>query len=448
MAAYSSRVLVFLWSAALVFSGLTTFSGTEPLETTWVGLITVVSGLALLATPRSLFTLRLSVVSYLVTFIAQMPANPNHRWILLFVALAILARIKRIKRVDDLALETRASLRWITCIVYFFATLAKLNSAYFDPQISCASFFSNQTLALYGLGGLNIFGGSNTVATVSTLIEGLLPLLLLWPRSRQVAILIGILFHILLSLNLARYFGNFSSVMFVLLGSWLPEESCKRICRAVANRGKPALRVWGASLLILFVLSLTQSVSVSEFAITRHVLFLAYALGLLFIVGIGAFGVRCHSGIGRPCIALVVLAIANGLTPYIGAKTRSAFTMYSNLRVEPGYSNHLFMPDSPDLLGYLADRVEIVSTTDQGLQQRLEQSSRELPYISLCAYLACQDDLCRSSERTGGVSYIRAGVRIEHELSGPLPRDCPAWIVRKILFFGPLGSGSERICLW
>lgn len=449
MAIYSSRVLVFLWSAALIFSGLTTYGGSEPLKITWVGLITVVSGLTLLAAPQSVLALRFSVISYLVAFIAQMPANPNHRWVLLLVALAILAKIRQIKLVDDLARETTPSLRWITLIVYFFATLAKLNSAYFDPQISCAAVFSNQTFALHGLESLNILFGSNTVAAISAVLEGLLPLVLFWHRSRKIAILIGIAFHIFLSLNLARYFGNFSSVMFVLLGSWLPEESCKRISKVIADRGMPAIRVWGAALLLLFALSLTQSVSASEFAIVRHVLFLGYALGLLFLVGFSAFGVRCPSGIGRPCISLVVLAILNGFTPYLGIKTRSAFTMYSNLRIEPGYSNHFFMPESPDLFGYLSDRVEILNTTDQGLQQRIEQSSRELPYLSLCTYLACQDDLCRLSERSNGVvSYIRAGVKTEHALSAPLPSDCPAWMVRKLLFFAPVGSGAERGCLW
>jgi len=413
----------------------------------------VIVGLGLFMAPHSLRMLQISVWSFIAAFVAQMPANPNHRWVLFFIALSFAKRIHSIDGVGNLSTAVKGSLRWITVVVYLFAALAKLNTTYLDPTTSCASVFSTQTFFLYRMGSISHEALLVLIAHFSAIAELLIPLLLLWPRSRQLGVVCGIAFHIFLALNFTRYFGNFSAAMFVLLVSWLPEECCTQVCSFAERYLHSIIRVWVFSLMLTVVLSLAMVVSPLEHVVARHILFMGYAVSLLVLAIRSAPGVICKERVGRPSFLVLGLAILNACTPYLGIKTRSALTMYSNLRIEPDYSNHLFMPPCPDPFGYLSDRVEIVQTTHQGLRQRLEQSNAPelpyiMPYISLCAFMACQDDLCSTTNDQESIVYRRGGVPFTHKLDQELPPDCPPWIARKLLFFGPIGPNSERVCIW
>ncbi len=408
-----------------------------------------IAGLVQLAAPNSLLALKCSVWTYIAVFISQMPANPNHRWVLFLVALSFASRMHSIRTIDPLASSVRASLRWLTIVVYLFAALAKLNTSYFDPTISCASVFSSETFGLYGMSPVQYQWLPMLIASFSTVAEVLIPLMLIWPRGRRYGIVFGVLFHIFLALNFVRYFGNFSAAMFILLASWLPEESCAKICSDVRRYLSALLRVWTLSLAVVAVLSVTSLLPLSTFIIVRHVIFSMFAGLLLFLVAKSVRGSACDAGVGKPSLVLIALAVLNALTPYAGIKTRSALTMYSNLRIEPGYSNHFLMPSSPDPLGYLSDHAEILSTSHQGLQERLQLvGTRQMPYLSLCAFMACQDELCTASHASQKVSYVRNRATTAHDLNQPLPADCAPWIARKLLFFGPVGPNSERACLW
>lgn len=449
MSSQSSQLLVFLWGVALIFSGIGTYYEPARLLHSWSVFITVIAGFGVVISPLSVRMVQLSVWIYLAAFVVQMPANPNHRWVLFLIALSFFRRLNSPIGVEELAKRAQGSLRWITVIVYLFAVLAKLNTAYLDPAKSCAANFFDQTFFLYVIGSCSLQHLSEVMAGISVIAELLLPLMLICSRSRILAVILGIVFHICLALNLTRYFANFSAAMFVLLVSWLPADCCARIHGATVRNLIPSIRIWVLALGLVVAFSLTGLVSVTEYIIARHVLFLGFAFTLLILVLRNAKIAICNDRIGQPSLLILSLALINACTPYLGIKTRSALTMYSNLRIEPGYSNHLFIPSCPDPFGLLSDRVEIVTTTHPGLQQRLKQSSsRELLYIGLCAFMACQDDLCTPTNYLEKISYSRGGVLVTHKLDQPLPNDCPPWIARKLLLFGPVGTDSERICLW
>jgi hypothetical protein len=445
---YSSRFFAFLWSSALIFSGLGTYYGDGTIVLTWPYLVSIIAGVCLLFFPSSLFVLRMSALSYGISFVAQMPATPNHRCILFYVALAVAWKSLKGKNVEEVAAGVKGTLRWLTIAVYAFATLAKLNTAYLNPDVSCASVFSLQTFDIYGMPNLLGSRAGSVIALVSLITEALIPMLLLWPRTRAVGVLVGVLFHILLSLNLVRYFGNFSAVMFLLLIVWLPEHSFTWVRNVRSTFAQSAIHVWTASLILLTISSLTALVGPVEYALARHVLYLLFGSSLLIVALIALSRIRFGEGVGRPIEAILALALLNAVTPYLGIKNRAALTMYSNLRIEPGYSNHILMPPSADPLGYFSDTVEITATTDPGLEQRIRDASGQMTYLGLCAYLACQDDLCRSTSRAGAISYRRGSRLLEHDISDPIPADCPSWLARKLLFFGPVGPNSERACVW
>jgi hypothetical protein len=153
-----------------------------------------------------------------------------------------------------------------------------------------------------------------------------------------------------------------------------------------------------------------------------------------------------RAGLVAPNLLLIGVAVTSGLAPYVGFKTRSSFSMYSNLRIEPGYSNHIFMPPSMDVLGYLSDSVRVTESADSFLSTLVGSPTERLPYIALCEYLARPSN--ESQERAALISYERRGQQLVATQGGDLPGDCPSWIARKLLLFGTVGDGAERRCVW
>jgi hypothetical protein len=82
----------------------------------------------------------------------------------------------------------------------------------------------------------------------------------------------------------------------------------------------------------------------------------------------------------RPALAVVALVFLNGLSPYLGLKTETSFAMYSNLRTEPGFENHLFMP-ALALAPYQSELVLVTAASDHELRQSIGRAP--LPLVKL-----------------------------------------------------------------
>ena len=136
------------------------------------------------------------------------------------------------------------------------------------------------------------------------------------------------------------------------------------------------------------------------------------------------------------------LVLLNGLGPYLGLKLRSAWQMYSNLRVDDAGSNHFLIPRSLDIGGFLADSVVIVSTSDSLLKERYVETGARMPYFALHAYLAEHPEVALAYIRSGQYRAIaRAGDSPEFSTRPPL-------LLRKLLTFRPLGPQAGKICDW
>jgi len=100
--------------------------------------------------------------------------------------------------------------------------------------------------------------------------------------------------------------------------------------------------------------------------------FAAAAVGIALFVGArrgSGEGQRPRSlRLGHPIFAIgVVLVVANSLSPYLGLKTDSSFTMFSNLYTEKGFWNHLFIPEAVRVFAYQDHIVRITGSDDPGL---------------------------------------------------------------------------------
>jgi hypothetical protein len=448
MAPYTHRVISFLWAVALVVTFNSSYVWLPDIASFWPSYLALGSALVLLAYPTSLRLLQLSAALFIVSAVSTMPALPNHRVVLLFIAITILASTYRSTSLDDIGPKLRSTLRWLTVVVYLFAALAKFNWSYLDPSTSCASLFFTQSLALHGitLSPGEPFGASESVAAWWSSITEIMLLILLVPRrTRHLAVIVGVLFHILLATHYIKYFANFSAAMFILLASWLSEESCRGLVERYIEPHKKGFLLGAMISVAILSGAARNAISDPAFIVIRHLLFMIFACSLLVkMIQCARHASPCEP-LDTPLIILIVAAVINGLCPYLGIKTRTGFSMYGNLRIEPTYSNHLFMPKSPDILGYMSDVATITSTTDPVLEGRMAGDSLQLPYISLCTSLAGMDE---SIAQDAAITYERGGITYQAARGTELPSDCPSWLARKLFFFSPIGEGAERVCVW
>jgi hypothetical protein len=66
----------------------------------------------------------------------------------------------------------------------------------------------------------------------------------------------------------------------------------------------------------------------------------------------------------------VGLLVLNSLSPYLGLKTESSFTMFSNLKTEGPYWNHAFIPEAVKVFPYQDQLVRVTDSNDPVLERR------------------------------------------------------------------------------
>ena len=127
------------------------------------------------------------------------------------------------------------------------------------------------------------------------------------------------------------------------------------------------------------------------------------------------------------------LLVFDGINPYLGLKTDTAFAMYSNLRSEGGTTNHLVWRHPLALAGYQRDLVQIVQSNDSRLQSAARQGL-PIPFIDLHRRIF---NLLRQGQRNISVTYIRNGkaVQVASAESDPELAAAPSLLERKLLLF-------------
>jgi hypothetical protein len=134
-----------------------------------------------------------------------------------------------------------------------------------------------------------------------------------------------------------------------------------------------------------------------------------------------------------PLMAVVVLlTLANGISPYLEIKTAFSFNMYANLLTASRESNHFLLRSTLPLRDGYEAPVEILSTDDAGLEL-YKTHGYQIAYPEFRRYLI---------GKSVAVVYSRAGIVREIEDSSLVPgfANDEAWWSR----FVPLRSIDER----
>ena len=375
-----SGLFAALFAAALVLDQLW-WGGFEVLS--WHGLV-VLTAFGVLTAPTSRARLALLLAATVVSVGSDLPTVGTHRLVLLVVAGAVLVQLgllaRRRPEPGAVMAVIAPFLRATVVVVYVGSALAKVNTSFLDPAVSCASPMVRQVL-----GPDPRLLGPALVGTVA--VEALLPVLLLVRRTRLAGVVVGTGFHVVLALA-----GNvpFSAVMLALYVAFLPPDVADRL----SFRLRPASRLaLFAALVAAWLigsragpadgapgLTGAPSAFVSPAVGTAATLaYVALAVGLVLLALEAGTGRPARPTRPAPVLALATaVLVVDALCPYLGLKTDTSFEMFSGLRTEAGAWNHLVVPEAVRVFGYQGEQVEVVAASDPTLVARTADGRRML----------------------------------------------------------------------
>ncbi|MDO9407528.1 HTTM domain-containing protein [Patulibacter sp.] len=316
------------------------------------------------ARPTAVVRLLVLLAAAAVAIVAELPALGTHLLLVLVLAgcLAVDVGVRSVRARTLLGAGAvfrglRPFLRAELVVLYLAAALSKLNADYLDPATSPAGDLSAHVVWF----DPTLLDGSWHVGPAiwgSLALELGLPLLLLWPRTRTVALVVGLGFHGVLALA-----GTvpFTALMLALYVAFLPDRVLRPLGAAARTSSGTRVVVLGVLVLLWVVVGLTADVSPGRttgdvLASATRVLVAGGALGLAAVVVATAragAGARPRSGRDlRPTYAAgVVLLVLVAASPYLGHRVGDAFTMYSALDTSPRGWNHEILPRGVRLLG-------------------------------------------------------------------------------------------------
>lgn len=425
---------------------------------------------AVLAAPASAWRVALMAGALLVVKIDAMPYTPNHVLFtsLICLGLLALAGVKgRSRAWTGVGAATIApAVRLALCIVYGFAVLHKLNSDYFDPAVSCGpDLFRELRGYLTFLPAGAWIDWPAILGSLAT--EGVLGLLLLFRRTRTPAIALGLLFHGLLAFHPNVYIMSFSTLIIPLYALFLPLDFYARIAR-IAHRlprsitSPPAMlrhaplaavAILVAAVAVLIVRDANPDPS-SRFELVANALgpaprtlalaFVFGAAGVFFVtLAVAPAGIldrdepRVPPASIWPAATLATLVTFNGLCPYLGFKTQTSFSMFSNLRTEMGQTNHFFMP-SLGLTGTTRNLVVVNATSHRRLA-RYQDTGELIPFFEVQRAAADNDAgftvLYTPMGETEPLLATRTGAS---DPRAAAVFDTPPLLLRKVIGFRPV----------
>ena len=135
-------------------------------------------------------------------------------------------------------------------------------------------------------------------------------------------------------------------------------------------------------------------------------------------------------------VALPLLVFVNGITPYAGLKTETAWAMFSNLRTEGDKTNHFLVPAGWQAFDFQRDVVRVTASSDRMLDL-IARKGQLVPYFELRRRPRASVTYVRD-----GVEYSFARISDDPAFSGTIP---PA--LRRLLLFRGIDPSHEQPCV-
>lgn len=357
-------------------------------------------------------------------------------------------------RLEEIYRVLAPLLRVSLVAIYAFAVVAKFNSDFLDPEVSCAAYLYRVMASTEAYLPSSVLM-ERAAVPMSLLAETSLPLLFVFRRTRSYAIVAGMLFHTFLAASPLINVFDFNALLFTLYVAMAPENFSETLIRHPASRfaiwvAEQRVLVFGL-LAILSLLVVTLSLSTGDLVplkVYRSYLWLLLGLGMTATSAAVLFTpdrelaplvspFRLRSAWLVPGLLLILV---NGASPYLGLKTGVVYTMYSNLRTEDGFENHLFIPKALRVFSFQDAPVQVLESTAQELQ-RVSDRNEALVFFDF------QGRAYRNAEasvryRHHGTVVDVARIGDDSTLGSP-----PDRLLSKLLYFRPIETG-DRTCQW
>ena len=433
----------FLWAASVLFHtgsyDIWNTSRPEAAAALWV-----------MARPRSTLALAALMSLQVGATLPTTARTPNHALFAAFVsgaflgAIAVLIIARQRLTIDrtELYRTFGPAARLSLLTLYFFASLHKINSDWFDPATSCAVvFLEHQSDSVPGIVDADLLRYASIYGSLG--FEIAIPLLLVFVRTRHIGILIGMVFHWILATNPISGFYNFSSMLFAMYALFAAEGTITRVTETIGRRRLRWLSLFVVLAAGLYVvvgqpffsewLPSGRDVSRMIWTVWSLTLVVAWA-AVLIRQPVGEWSAAAFR-FPRPALAIIpLLVFLNGAAPYLGLHTTATWAMFSNLRTEGGRSNHLFLPAAIQVFDYQRDAVRIIRSSDPELHA---MRGRFVPYF----------EVRRRPEAS--VTFERRGVRErfaraadDPAFPGPVPTLAGSFMV-----FRPFDRGRQQTCV-
>lgn len=378
---------------------------------------------------------------------------------------------------DDLLSRFAPVIRVAVFIMYVWAVIQKLNWDYFDPEVTCAGKLHRE-INLYFGSVLPEADWALVGAAVGSLVCELgIPILLFFRPTRFAGFAVAVWFHLWLSIHPAAGVFSFSSIILGLLALFLPatwgqklqdiwSTQLRWLGRGDEDRGRRLSR-W-IVILGFFVTLVTQGLLYLLIERSYEVFHTANRIGWIAFFTWGVWIGGCYLVAGwkargedkawpnraRPTLAWIGLLpiLLNGVYPWVGGRTQTSFSMYSNLRSE-GEGNHMFLR-RVDHFQLQNDMVEVMesapnilapSSRPRGIQQFANIGHRIIPWFEFRR-------LVSEMEGDFEVTYLRGGETLElGRKDGEIYGDEAAFephplLARKFLWFRRLESLEGPMC--
>ena len=353
-------------------------------------------------------------------------------------------------------------LRLQLVIVYALAAWHKLNFDFFNPQMSCAVVLYDNAPFFHLHASSDFLRWGLILATIIT--EASLPILLSLRRTRNFAVAYGVLFHI--SLGLSEFYA-FSATMIAMLFLFTPDNFCD-VAAELWNSRSRAVRtviIVSAAVVVIVIIALNVASFGPSLADIRQIQTFRSGLNMvwekasywtgywllplyigpaalfvwLWYTRPAAFQPAAHSYRPIPVVFWLIPAILifDGINPYLGLKTDTAFAMYSNLRSEGGTTNHLIWRHPLALANYQEDLVEVTYSNDPPLKLTARRGW-PIPFFDLRRRISY---LAHTGQKNIAVTYVRNGqtIHLDNAETDPELSTRPSLLERKLLLFRAIG---------